>query len=493
MGRGVGRVISGGLAGWTRLRLVATLFLVSAGVTALVAAQLPVLPSTAGADAPPTQPGSAFATAVVLAVNPQYGGLSLVVRGSQSTASYTGSQAVANSQALNLGYIGGLFSAPNSCFSSTGPSATAAVNALVATSGAGASSTSADEGVEAVTVNPTPESASATTSLSPLAVPGLLTITAHSASHVAYASEQDQEADASTVMTVSLLNGLVTLNGLTWSANQEMGSSTTATASFSMASITVAGKTTSLTTPAQLAPAIALANKLLTTLGLTITQPVMSTDAVTGTVTMSPLQLEIVGTAVTNKVLGALNGTETTVEQDIGKVLAEGNGACLKFFESSVGDGELIAGIVEGILAGGGVVDLNLGGASADTQVAPNFVDPLGSATDSNGGAAQLPASPGTTPGGVGGSFDTGSSSSLTSPTSGGGAAPAAAPAQTSTPVAQAAVSVRCVTSSPSGHPGCWPGAATVGAAVLLAVGGALFVADIVRSRRRLVRPKETL
>jgi hypothetical protein len=477
----------------SRLRLAATLLLCSAGVTALVAAQLPALPSTAVADAPPTEPGSAFASAVVLGLNPQYGGLSLDVRSDESTASYTAAQAVASSQALNLGYIGGLLNGPpNACYGSAGsPSATAAVNALEASSATGASSSTADEGVESVSANPSPESASATTSLSPLAIPGLLTITAHSTSHVAYASGQNQEADASTVMTVSLLNGAITLNGLTWTANQEMGANSAANATFTMASITVAGKTTTLAGPAQLASTIASANKLLHVAGLTITLPTMSTDTVTGTVTMSSLQLDVVGTSITNTVLGALNGTETTVEQDIGKLLDAGNSACLKVVEGFVGDGELVAGIVEGILAGGGAIDLNLGGASADTEVAPNFVNPLGSASASSANSSALLPSSGSAPT-FGGSFG-GGSSTITSPTSAAGTAPASPTAPSVAPVAQGSVSFHCETSSPSGHPGCWPGAATVGAAVLLGVGAALFVADIVRSRRRLSRPKETL
>jgi hypothetical protein len=462
-------------------------------VTALVAAQLPALPSTAVADAPPTEPGSAFASAVVLGLNPQYGGLSLVVRSTQSTASYTAAQAVASSQALNLGYLGGLLNGPpNACLPSTsGASATAAVNALVASSAMGASSSTADEGVETVSANPSPESASATTSLSPLAIPGLLTITAHSTSHVAYASGQSQEADASTVMTVGLLDGLITLNGLTWTANQEMGTSSAANATFTMTSITVAGKTTTLASAAQLTSAIAAANKLLHVAGLTITLPTLSTDSVTGTITMSSLQLEVAGTAIANTVLGALNGTETTVEQDIGKLLAAGSSACLKLAEGFVGDGELVAGIVEGILAGGGVVDLDLGGASADTQVAPNFVNPLGSASGPSGNTSSSLPSAGSTPT-FGGSFASGSST-ITSPTGAAGTPPAAPTTPSAAPVAQGSVSFHCETSSPSGHPGCWPGAATVGAAVLLGVGAALFVADIVRSRRRLSRQKETL
>lgn len=461
-----------------------------AGVMALVASQLAT--TTAVADAPPTEPGSAFASAVVLDVNPQFGGLSLIVRGGQSTASYTGSQSVANSQAVNLGYVGGLLGGPNNCFSSKGPSSTASLDALQASSVTGASSASADNGIEAVTVNPSPESAGATTSLAPISVPGLLSVSAQSATHVSYAPGQDQEADAATTMNISLLGGVVTLNGLRWTANQESGSTSAATAAFTMTSVTVAGKTTSVASPAQVASAFAVVNKVLATFGLSLSQPAQSTDPVTGTVTIGPLKLRVVGTAITNTVLGALNPTETALEEQIGKALVSGGNACIAFFESSVGDAELVAGIVEGILAGGGFVDLDLGGANADTQAAPDFFNPLGATSSSDSLGQALPTL-GAQTGGSGGSFGLGSGGLPTSSLGTGPPTTSTVPGHQSAAAAPSAVLVHCVTSSPSGHPGCWSGAATVGAAALLVVGGALFAADIVRSRRRLIRPKETL
>jgi hypothetical protein len=476
-----------------RLRVVASSLLVSAAVTALVAAQLPN--ATALADTPPSEPGSAFATAVVLGANPEYGGLSLVVRSGQSTASYTASQAVADSQAVNLGYIGGLLNGPpNACYGSTGSaSPTAAVNALQAVSASGASSSSADDGVEAVTVNPSPESAGATTNLAPITVPALFTVTSHSAAHVNYVSGQAQQANAATTMSVSLLGGTITLNGLNWSATQTTGQSDVATATFSMTSVTIAGKTTTIATPAQLATAFTSVNKLLSVFGLTLVAPTQSTDPVTGTVTISPLRLNVEGTAVTNTVLGALNTTETALEQQIGKVLSANNTACFKVIASYVGDAELVAGIVEGILAGGGFIDLDLGGASADTEAAPNFTNPLDTAASTSsgdlGGSASLP-SLGSGTSGLGGGLTPGPGGTATTPpaTSSG-----TVPSHAATPSSESLALVHCVTSSPANRPGCWSGAATWGAAALLVVGGVLFAADIVRSRRRLSRPKETL
>jgi hypothetical protein len=260
-----------------------------------------------------------------------------------------------------------------------------------------------------------------------------------------------------------------------------------------MTSVTVAGVTTQIVSPAQLVPAIAVVNKVLAGAGLNVTLPAESTDPVTGTVAISPLQLQVTGTAITNTVIGALNPTETKLELEIGKLLAADNNASVGALVGYVGDAELVAGIVEGIMAGGGVIDLDLGGASADTEAAPDYVNPIG-ASPSQDTLGQSLAPLGTGSGLNSGSFDVGVAGSPPSsiPAS-GGAIRTAEPANGSVAAAAPATLARCITSSPSGHPGCWSGAATVGAASLLVVGGALFAADIVHSRRRLIRPKEML
>jgi hypothetical protein len=487
-----------------RPRLIASLVLTGAGIGGLVAAQLPATPLSAVV-ALPTVPGSAFATATVLTANPEYGSLSLVARGGQATASYTGSQAVANSQVVNLGFLGGLSTgAASGCTGGGGstaattpaPSPTAALNALVAVSAAGPSNTSAIGGSEAVSVNPTPESAGATTKMAPIAIPGLLTVNAQSAAHVAYASGQQQEADANSTMSVALLGGLVTLDGLTWTANQQSGSKNAATASFTMAAVTIAGKTTAIVGPTALTSTVSLVNKVLAAVGLSLTLPTQSTSSVTGAITMSPLQIQLTGTALVATVLSHLTTTQTTVEKAIAKALASFNNACLESVAGVIGTGELLASIVEGILAGGGVIDLQLGGASADTQAAPNFVDPLGGTGSDSGGTDLTPSGPSTlgigsgVTGGLGNGFGNGAGATTAPSTSAASAAtPTGHPQSLGTPVAL----VHCVSSSPANRPSCWSGAATVAAAVLLIAGGSLFAADFVRSRRKLTRPKETL
>jgi hypothetical protein len=50
-----------------------------------------------------------------------------------------------------------------------------------------------------------------------------------------------------------------------------------------------------------------------------------------------------------------------------------------------------------------------------------------------------------------------------------------------------------CTTTSPAGHPGCWSGAAEVVGLVAVVGGGALFLADLTKSRRSRRRAQEAM
>jgi hypothetical protein len=486
-----------------RLRLLAAVAFTIAGAIVLVAGMLTSASSSGADDATPTQPGSAFASSTVIGLNPEYGGFSLAVRAGRSTASYTGAQSTANSNAIDGGYLGTSLvpSGPNACVPGSGSSSgtttttsptaavTSTIDGLEISSDNGARTTTGDEGTESVTVNPSPESASATTSLLPVSIPDLLSISSKAVSSVNYASGQYQLADAQTTLGLSLLNGLVTLNGLTWDASQRLGTQSSSTATFSMTSITVSGKTTAITNATQLAPVIAAANKVLGAAGITISLPTESTDSVTGAITIGPLQLQLAGTALFNTVLHQLNATQQQAEDEIAAVLEKTGNACIDSLAADLGVGELVAGIVEGIMAGAGTIDLQLGGASADTQVAPDFTNPLDALNPLGGGSNDISSSlPGS-------SFGSGSSlgTSVGSGSSNAAGTPSKSSGSASSQIISTTTLVKCVSSSASEKPGCSSGRGTIALGVLLLGAGVLFAADFVRSRRRLARPKETL
>ncbi|HEY1831904.1 MAG TPA: hypothetical protein VGG38_16850 [Acidimicrobiales bacterium] len=481
-----------------RLRLLASVVLAIAGSVVLIVGMLPSASSSGADNAAVTQPGSAFASATVLGVNPEYGGFSLAVRAGESAASYTGAQSTANSNAVDAGYLGSTLTggAPVACLPSSGGTTTttsptsSVINGLEISSDNGANSSTGDGGIESVTVNPSPESGTATTSLLPVGIPDLLSLTSKAVTNVDYHSGQYQEADAHTTIGLSLLNGLVSLNGLTWTASQSDGTQSTSTATFSVGSITVSGQTTAITNSSQLAPAIAVANKVLGLVGINIILPTQSTDSVTGAVTISPLLLQLAGTSLFNTVLHQLNPAQQQLEDEIASVLKATGNACIESLATYIGVGELVAGIVEGIMAGAGTIDLEIGGASADTQVAPDYSNPLDASNPLANGSAEnpsaLPAS----------SFPSGSSlGTNTGPVSSSVATtpPAQASAGTSGSTLSSTTLVHCISASPSDRPGCSSGDGTIALGVLLLGAGVLFAADFVRSRRRLARPKETL
>jgi hypothetical protein len=441
----------------------------------------------AGATAVPTTPGSALAQAKVLAANPQYAGFSLVVNAGQSSASYNGPEAQSSSQSLNFGELGSLLSGANPCASTAGASPFDTFNALTADSSSGASSTTGGNqvaGSEAVTANPSPEQAGATTSPADVNLPGLLQIAGQSTTQVAYVSGEEQSADAHTAMNVTLVGGLVMLDGLSWTASQHTGNQNVSSGTFTVTSLTIAGMSMPVGTPTQLAASISSVNHALVAFGISVDLPTESTDQTTGTVTVSPLRLQLAGSTLSNAILGKLLPTAGTLETAINKALAT-NG-CLSFAASS---GELVGGVVLGILGGSGEVDLDIGGVSADTQAAVSFANPLGQGA--------------TSPLGVGSSVASAGSSVPAETSTGPGAVNFSGQATTTTqPIptsSEPAVAlgrsgpVRCVTTSPSGGPGCWRGVATDTSGALLVGGLALLALDFRQSRRRrFLRPKES-
>jgi hypothetical protein len=475
-----------------RLRLAATAALMSAAVAGFLSTQLPAPSSFALDSTPPSQPGSAFASAAALAINPEYGGLSLVMFGGESTASYTGSQAIADSQAVNGGLLGSSLSGggSNACSgASSGTSSASPLDALESSSTAGGGAATADGGVESVNVTSSPELATATTSLTPVTVPGFLVLNGQTGTQAEYTAGQDQSADASTTMSLRLLGGLVAFNGLSWEAQQDIGTHATATTSFTMTSMTIAGSTTPTADPDELSSAISSANTVLSPFGLMVTLPTSSTNPVTGTIAISPLQIQLTGNEVSDTVLQQLNGSEATLEQNIAAALEGTGNACIESLAAEAGSAELVAGVLEGIMAGGGVIDLQLGGASAQTAAAPDYANPLGASAPVGGGLGQNQpeSSPTSTPGSTLATTGDSGTATTTPPTT--GLAPAAAaPSQPSS--VNPAVLIRCVTTSPAGRPGCSSGAATIAATALLAVGSGLYAADVIRSRRKFIRPR---
>jgi hypothetical protein len=428
----------------------------------------------------PTSPGSAVASASVVTTGPAYGGYNLSVSTGDSAVSYQGSDASASSQDVYLGQIGSLlFSGqPSACSSSASASPVSSLNALTADSGGGEQSKSGGnqvEGTEAVTVNPSPESASATTTPINLNVAGLIDVIGQSTASVLYTANQEQTAIAKTVLDIDLGGGEVDLDGATWSVDQATGATPAANGSFTVASIKVGGTTYPVLTQAEVTEALKAANSALSTFGLSVVQPAATNDSATNAVNVSGMEVRLTGSVLTNAVLEPLLAQEPAIEKAIDAALA--SNACAA---SLFGDADLVGNIVLGIMAGAGQATVILGGANAGSSLAPPVFQ-FGSSggafsfTSPSTGSTFLP-SPGSTFLPTTGALPTaptgGSTSTTTAPTK--SALGASVPA-----------SLHCETTSPSGRPGCVKGLGDWIAAGLLAIALTLFAVDFVTSRRR--------
>ena len=458
----------------------AGLGLLAVGTLGLVASQL--VPGGPAGAAVVDGPGSALATASLLTVGPNYGGLALTASTGSASSSYLADEAQASSADLDLSSLSAV----------TGSLPTvSAVQPLSVDSASGPSKETggtSNVGAESVAVKDTPTS-DASAQMVALDLPGVVEVEGRATTSAAYQGGSRQTAHAAADLTIQLAGGLVSMRGVDWKADQTSDSggpvARQTDASFTLGSISVAGVALPTNSPAQLAVAMTTVNSTLSPLGITISLPVTSVDPTSGTESVSGVDI-VLGKSVLSPTIASLMGPETQVEEQLNSVLAKG-GQGLASVAGDVGTGELVGAIVLGILGGAGQVKLIVGGVSADSEVAPPFVNLLGPGSVSIGGSAP-PISSVTTPGPANAvvpqTVVTESAPSV-APTS--GLTGPALPASTASHYL-----IRCTSTSPSGHPGCWRGLAAVGAGLVLFVGGGLFAGDIyVSRRRRLLMLKE--
>jgi hypothetical protein len=449
------------------------------------------LGSNSGADTS-FVPGNATAQAKAITVAPTTGGLNYAISLGISISDYQNMEAQSLSQTIDLGAIGtaleaaGCDGGPPTLNPKNVPAPVQAesvngdqsLNSSItpATSPIGA-------GNEAATVTTQP-SATSLTQVSNITVPGgLLTVSGlTSSSHTAIDNGSTRTSTAtSSIGSISLANGVVQLGNLTWKATQQTGAATTATGTFSIGSLTVAGAkvdTSQLSSTANPQTVLNIINTALSPVGLNVQWPTMSTLQ-DGTVQISPLTVGIDNNTLGQEVIGTNLGQAQTVRSAIVNGLLGIN--CNFATPVLVGD------IGIGVLAGGGNLNVSMGGASAATN---NLAEqsPFGSGSLPNGPAASVSTTSGNTGAGssaLGGFTGSTGAGGLSTPgTTGttGTAASGAGPKESLGPISK---TVACVSLGPSGG-GCsgTNAAVPIGLASLGLV-VALFVWDYLRQRRR--------
>jgi hypothetical protein len=356
----------------------------------LAAVGLAAVPVPASADTS-FSPGSATATAQVIEVGPSTGGLNYAVSLDTSQAAYQNATSEALSQTLDLGFVGTSLEKtpcnggsptlnpkdvppPIQVESDTGDqSQSTSLAAPLNGAGAGAGSESASATTE--------PGGNATTTLASEDLAGLVQVEGATATAQAALVNGGTRSSTATsaVSSISLGNGLVVLSGLRWTANQTSGASNTSTATFQLGSLTIKGVSVPVAND-NAATVLAVVNTALAPTGLSVSWPATST-LTDGTITISPLTVGINDSELGQEVVGANLGQTQTVRNSVQQALL--NLSCRTATEL------LISDIGVGILAGGGGLNVVLGGAEAVTS-AYTTVSPFGPVTFTGAGGSAL-------------------------------------------------------------------------------------------------------
>ena len=439
-------------------------------------------------------PGNATAQAQAISVAPTTGGLNYAISLGISISDYQDMEAQSLSQTIDLGAIGTSLEAagcdggpPTLNPKDVPPSVQAeSVNGNQSLSDAiTPASSPVGAGLESAVVTTQP-SATSNTEVTNITVPGgLLTVSGlTSSSHTSIDNGSTRTSTASSsIGSISLANGAVQLGNLTWTATQQTGAATAATGTFSIGSLTVAGTkfdSSQLTSSSTFNPQTVLniINTALSPIGLNVQWPA-ETTLPDGTVQISPL---IVG--IDNNTLGQeVIGTNLGQVQSVRSAVVNGLLGINCNFASPI----LVGDIGIGVLAGGGNLNIDLGGASAETNdlaeqspfgsgSLPSGPAPSVSTTTGNSGNTGIGATALTGSSGGGGLSTPGSSGTPASSGSGSGKKESLGPISKTT----ACVSLGASGGGCSGTNAAVPiGLASLGLVV------ALFVWDYLRQRRR--------
>jgi hypothetical protein len=465
-----------------------------AGLCCIVAAGVALVQfGSSGADTSSFVTGNAQAQSQALSVAPTTGGLNYAIILATSIAAYHDTEAQALSQTIDLGALGTALEAQG-C--DGGPPALPPKDVpppvqVESTDGAQNKSDTITPqtapggfgiGDEAASATPQPSSGALTT-VADISVPGGvlsvggLTSAAHSSIDNGNTRTATSTAD---VKSISLGKGAVVFGGLHWTATSQSGAATGSPASFAISSLNVGGVPVDLSQVSSAGnpqSVLNIVNTALQPLGLNVQWPVVKTLP-DGTVEITPLVVGIDNNTLGQEVVGTNLGTVQPVREALVNALLKAS--CQ--FASAI----TVSDIGIGVLAGGGNLNLEFGGAKALTNneaasspFGPGS-SPFGASTGSNSALGNT---------GVGAGLTGNSGAALTTSGLGntGSTSAASAPAsQPKTALGPIERTSQCISLGPSGG-GCSTSnlAVPIGLAAL-ALLGTLFTWDYLRQRRRL-------
>ncbi|HVT41778.1 MAG TPA: choice-of-anchor P family protein [Acidimicrobiales bacterium] len=457
--------------------------------------------STSGADTS-FVPGNAVAQSQAISLAPTTGGLNYAITLATSISNYQDMEAQSLSQTIDLGAIGTALEAqgcdggnptlpqsdvppPVQVESTSGnQSQTNSITPQSSPDGLGIGNEQAS-----ATTQPTSD---ATTTVQNISVPGgLVSINGlTSTTHASLDNNATRTATATAdIKQLSLGGGAVVLGGLHWAATQQTGGATAATGTFSVGSLSVNGTPVDLSAVGSaLSPQTVfnLINTALTPVGINIQWPTQTTLD-DGTVQISPLVIGIDNNELGQQVIGANQNGVQPVREALVNALLSAN--CNFATPILVGD------IGVGVLAGGGNLNLDLGGASAMTNAlaasspfgpGSSALPPTSALSSGNAGnsGSALGGSALTAGSGFAGNSGTGS---LTQGSAGsGGSATTPTTGASTSALGPIQKTSDCISLGPAGG-GCSTGNVAVPVGLLgLALVVGLFTWDYLRQRRRM-------
>jgi hypothetical protein len=272
------------------------------------------------------------------------------------------------------------------------------------------------------------------------------------------APKQLRDSTASVnVGAITLAEGLVRIEGLRWLAARRSGASSSTVGRFTVGKIEIAGVPLPTETPADIAQSFAALNGVIGPLGLRIEPPAFVTQE-DGTNEVTPMVVVIGGNDQGNVLIGPLLDALQPLRDQVIAFL-NNSGGC-PFSPEQLNSLFVVVDAMLAAITGSGGLRVEVGGARTlhDTRV---FESTLGDIPPVVG----LPGIPGVPSSVVGGAPTVPGGEGLTEPGEAG------------------RVSTRCVTTHPTGSPGCSKGSAVLAGFIGLLAALALLGAEIYRSR----------
>ena len=355
--------------------------LATAGAVVLAVVEPAVSASAQHAPPQRVEPGTAAATASVLGISPAVSGLQLSATLGESTAAYQHTETQAKSGTVDLGSLGLVLATSEFCgrpelASKDQP------HPLTADSQDGEQRRTHGTkgfGEESVSVDPQPESASATTTTIDQKLPGVVSIRGRSRAAVRYIDGQLQVATSSVTEDLTLLGGAVRLEGMRWTAKRTSGVSTVRRTDFSFGRVLIGG--VPLESPDS-APSVTIAaiNTALAPAGLSVREPVRSTNHQTGAVAIGPFTLRFSGSSIERTLFGPAADGFVTLE-NLAKSLGSPGSDCTQMrqlIENLSNSNGTLVHVAFAIAQGAGALDLQFGGVAAAAQDAALYANPFG-------------------------------------------------------------------------------------------------------------------